>query len=111
MSLRAFLPLPLALALCLTGCQRAQNVPAALPAASAPQDTSATARLRTDADALLALHRQIIVLMDGEAALPAAQRREVQRWASSSSMSCCSASRPWPRPRSSPTRWKPPPPC
>ncbi|MCV2419635.1 polysaccharide deacetylase family protein [Paucibacter sp. DJ2R-2] len=37
---------------------------------------SATA-LQQDAEALLALHRQIIVLMDGEAALPAEQRRAV----------------------------------
>jgi len=80
MSLRVFLPLslPLAVALSLAGCQRHENVPAALPAASAPQDTGATARLSQQADGLLALHRQIIVLMDGEAALPAAQRREVQ---------------------------------
>ena len=80
MSLRVFLPLslPLAVALSLAGCQRNENVPAALPAASAPQDTGATARLSQQADGLLALHRQIIVLMDGEAALPAAQRREVQ---------------------------------
>ncbi|MFX7942087.1 hypothetical protein ABTK32_19465, partial [Acinetobacter baumannii] len=58
-------------ALALSACQRAADVPAALPAASAPQDASATAQLRQQADALLALHRQIIVLMDGEAALPA----------------------------------------
>ncbi len=64
--------------LALTACQRTVDVPAALPAASAPQDTSATARLRDEADGLLTLHRQIVVLMDGEAALPAAQRREVQ---------------------------------
>ncbi|MBW8847198.1 MAG: caspase family protein [Burkholderiales bacterium] len=62
----------------LPGCQRLSDVPAALPAASAPQDTSATARLRAEADGLLALHRQIVVLMDGEAALPPAQRREIQ---------------------------------
>ncbi|WP_373716040.1 polysaccharide deacetylase family protein [Roseateles sp.] len=77
-----FRPLPftlsLVLALGLSACQRAADVPAALPAASAPQDASATAQLRQQADALLALHRQIIVLMDGEAALPAVQRREVQ---------------------------------
>ena len=75
--LRACL-LPLVIALSLAGCQRAADVPAALPAASAAQDTNATAQLRTEADGLLALHRQIIVLMDGEAALPPAQRREVQ---------------------------------
>ncbi|MBL8276366.1 MAG: caspase family protein [Pelomonas sp.] len=77
MSARACL-LSLACVLALGGCQRAKDVPAALPAASAPQDTSATARLREDADGLLALHRQIVVLMDGEASLPPAQRREVQ---------------------------------
>jgi peptidoglycan/xylan/chitin deacetylase (PgdA/CDA1 family)/uncharacterized caspase-like protein len=65
-------------ALTLTGCQRLSDVPAALPAASSPQDAGATVQLRQEADALLALHRQIIVLMDGEAALPPAQRREVQ---------------------------------
>ena len=65
-------------ALALPGCQRLSDVPAALPAASAPQDTSATARLHAEGDGLLALHRQIVVLMDGEAALPPAQRREVQ---------------------------------
>lgn len=68
----------LAAALALPACQRAADVPAALPAASAPQDAGATAQLRAEADGLLALHRQIVVLMDGEAALPAAQRREVQ---------------------------------
>ena len=70
--------IPLALALSLSGCQRLGDVPAALPAASAPQDVSATARLRADADSLLALHRQIVVLMDGESALAPPQRREVQ---------------------------------
>ncbi|MFG6463295.1 polysaccharide deacetylase family protein [Roseateles sp. DXS20W] len=76
--------LPLALllaaaAVTLTGCgKRPADVPAALPAASAAQDANATSQLRTEADGLLALHRQIVVLMDGEAALPAAQRREVQ---------------------------------
>jgi len=65
-------------ALALSSCQRVNDVPAALPAASAAQDTTATARLREQGDALLALHRQIVVLMDGEAALPPAQRREVQ---------------------------------
>jgi len=64
--------------LALPGCKRVADVPAALPAASAPQDANATAQLRGEADGLLALHRQIVVLMDGEAALPAAQRREVQ---------------------------------
>ncbi len=68
----------MAFALSLAGCQRVTDVPAALPAASAVQDTSATARLREEADSLLALHRQIVVLMDGEAALSPAQRREVQ---------------------------------
>ena len=63
----------------LPGCnKRLADVPAALPAASAPQDTSATAKLREQGDGLLALHRQIVVLMDGEAALPPTQRREVQ---------------------------------
>ena len=65
-------------ALALPGCRRLSDVPAALPAASAPQDTSATAKLRAEGDGLLALHRQIVVLMDGEAALAPAQRREVQ---------------------------------
>lgn len=66
-------------ALALTGCnKRLADVPAALPAASAAQDSSATAKLREEGDGLLALHRQIVVLMDGEAALPPAQRREVQ---------------------------------
>ncbi|RZI94140.1 MAG: hypothetical protein EOP39_30755, partial [Rubrivivax sp.] len=66
-------------AFALPGCnKRLGDVPAALPAASAAQDTSATARLREEGDGLLALHRQIVVLMDGEATLPAAQRREVQ---------------------------------
>lgn len=68
----------LTVALALAGCKRLADVPAALPAASAVQDASATTQLRTEADGLLALHRQIVVLMDGEAALPAAQRREVQ---------------------------------
>lgn len=72
------LPLALALSLALGGCQRPADVPAALPAASAAQDANATTQLRTEADGLLALHRQIVVLMDGEAALPAVQRREVQ---------------------------------
>ncbi|HEY8880320.1 MAG TPA: polysaccharide deacetylase family protein [Roseateles sp.] len=63
----------------LPGCnKRLADVPAALPAASAAQDTSATAKLREQGDGLLALHRQIVVLMDGEAALPPTQRREVQ---------------------------------
>lgn len=75
--------IPLALllttALALPGCnRRLADVPAALPAASAAQDSGATARLSGQGDGLLALHRQIVVLMDGEAALPAAQRREVQ---------------------------------
>ena len=52
--------------LALPGCNRLKEVPAALPAASAPQDTSATAKLREEGDGLLALHRQIVVLMDGE---------------------------------------------
>lgn len=66
-------------AFALPGCnKRLADVPAALPAASAAQDSSATARLREEGDGLLSLHRQIVVLMDGEAALPAAQRREVQ---------------------------------
>ncbi len=66
-------------ALALTGCnKRLAEVPAALPAASTAQDTSATAKLREEGDGLLALHRQIVVLMDGEATLPAAHRREVQ---------------------------------
>jgi peptidoglycan/xylan/chitin deacetylase (PgdA/CDA1 family)/Flp pilus assembly protein TadD len=68
----------LATALALPGCRRTADVPAALPAASAVQDGQATTRLRAGADALLALHRQIVVLMDGEAALPAPRRREVQ---------------------------------
>ncbi|KQV52730.1 polysaccharide deacetylase [Pelomonas sp. Root1217] len=73
------LALLLTTALALTGCNKRLNeVPAALPAASAAQDTSATTKLRDEGDGLLALHRQIVVLMDGEAALPAAQRREVQ---------------------------------
>ncbi|WP_394384350.1 polysaccharide deacetylase family protein [Roseateles sp. BYS87W] len=72
------LVLALSLTLSLSACQRTADVPAALPAASAVQDASATTLLRTEADALLALHRQIVVLMDGEASLPAAQRREVQ---------------------------------
>lgn len=78
------LTLPVALLLAaaaftLTGCgKRPADVPAALPAASAAQDANAATQLRTEADGLLALHRQIVVLMDGEAALPAAQRREVQ---------------------------------
>lgn len=75
--LRACL-LPLAITLSLAGCQRAADVPAALPAASAAQDTSAAAKLREEADGLLGLHRQIVVLMEGEAALPPAQRRAVQ---------------------------------
>lgn len=65
-------------ALALGACQRVNDVPAALPAASAVQDAGATAQLRSEADGLLALHRQIVVLMDGEAALAPAQRREVQ---------------------------------
>ena len=68
----------LAATLWVTGCQKPAEVPAALPAASAPQDASATVQLREQADALLSLHRQIIVLMDGETALRPAQRREVQ---------------------------------
>jgi peptidoglycan/xylan/chitin deacetylase (PgdA/CDA1 family)/TolA-binding protein len=64
--------------LALPGCKRLSDVPAALPAASAAQDASATTQLRTEADGLLALHRQIVVLMDGEAALPPAPRREAQ---------------------------------
>ena len=63
----------------LAGCnKRLADVPAALPAASAAQDTSAATRLREQGDGLLTLHRQIVVLMDGEATLPPAQRREVQ---------------------------------
>lgn len=65
-------------ALALSACQRVNDVPAALPAASAAQDAGATAQLRDEADGLLALHRRIIVLMDGEAALPPVQRSEVQ---------------------------------
>ncbi|WP_457445003.1 polysaccharide deacetylase family protein [Roseateles sp. P5_E4] len=73
------LALLLTIAFALTGCnKRLSEVPAALPAASAAQDSSATAKLREEGDGLLALHRQIVVLMDGEATLPAAQRREVQ---------------------------------
>ncbi|MDR7270780.1 peptidoglycan/xylan/chitin deacetylase (PgdA/CDA1 family)/uncharacterized caspase-like protein [Pelomonas saccharophila] len=73
------LALLLTTAFALTGCnKRLSEVPAALPAASAAQDTNATARLRAEGDGLLALHRQIVVLMDGEATLPPAQRREVQ---------------------------------
>jgi peptidoglycan/xylan/chitin deacetylase (PgdA/CDA1 family)/uncharacterized caspase-like protein len=73
------LVLLLTTALALPGCNpRPADVPAALPAASAVQDSSATARLREQGDGLLALHRQIVVLMDGEAALPPVQRREVQ---------------------------------
>jgi len=72
------LPLLLAAAFALPGCKRVADVPAALPAASAVQDASATTQLRQEADGLLALHRHIVVLMDGEAALPPAQRREVQ---------------------------------
>ena len=72
----------LAALLALAGCQRTTDapaaLPAALPAASAPQDAGASQRLGSQADGLLALHRQIVVLMDGEAALPPAQRREVQ---------------------------------
>jgi peptidoglycan/xylan/chitin deacetylase (PgdA/CDA1 family)/tetratricopeptide (TPR) repeat protein len=68
----------LTVALALSACQRVNDVPAALPAASAAQDAGATTQLREGANGLLALHRQIVVLMDGEAALPAAQRREVQ---------------------------------
>ena len=64
--------------LALSGCQRLSDVPAALPAASAVQDASATTELRNEADGVLALHRQIVVLMDGEAALPPPQRREAQ---------------------------------
>lgn len=65
-------------ALALSACQRLSDVPAALPAASAVQDASATTQLRIEADGLLALHRQIVVLMDGEAALTPAPRREAQ---------------------------------
>lgn len=65
--------------LVLPGCnKRLADVPAALPAASTAQDTSATAKLREEGEGLLALHRQIVVLMEGEAALPPVQRREVQ---------------------------------
>jgi len=67
-----------ALLAALPGCKRLNEVPAALPAASAVQDANATTQLRTEADGLLALHREIIVLMEGEAALQPAQRREVQ---------------------------------
>lgn len=73
------LVLLLTTALTLAGCnKRLADVPAALPAASAAQDAGATTQLSAEADALLALHRQIVVLMDGEATLPQAQRREVQ---------------------------------
>ncbi|WP_457353397.1 polysaccharide deacetylase family protein [Roseateles sp. P5_D6] len=73
------LALLLTTAFALPGCnKRLSEVPAALPAASAAQDSSATAKLREEGDGMLALHRQIVVLMDGEATLPAAQRREVQ---------------------------------
>lgn len=73
------LALLLTTAFALPGCnKRLADVPAALPTASAAQDSSATAKLREEGDGMLALHRQIVVLMDGEATLPAAQRREVQ---------------------------------
>ncbi|MGM9482272.1 polysaccharide deacetylase family protein [Roseateles sp. NT4] len=66
-------------ALALTGCnKRPADVPAALPAASAAQDAEAAYELRAYSTVVLGLHRQIVVLMDGEATLPPAQRREVQ---------------------------------
>lgn len=67
----------LLLAVLLAGCQRdATPVPPPEPAASASPATLAA--LQSQADQLLARHRQMIVLMDGEAALPAAEREAVR---------------------------------
>ncbi len=71
----------LAAALLIAGCQRAEQTPAAATAASAPAaapvNPALAQDLRARADALLAAHRQMIVLMSDERALDPATRRAV----------------------------------
>lgn len=66
----------------LAACQRQEGgaLAQAAPAASAPGSAVASGaqRLAGQADTVLALHRQMIVLMDGEAALKPAEREAVQ---------------------------------
>ncbi len=77
--LRLIAGLLLAAGLSLTACQRAGS-PSGGPALSASAAASAAQTapgLTEKADALLALHRQMVVLMDGEAALRPAEREAV----------------------------------
>ncbi|HLO96111.1 MAG TPA: polysaccharide deacetylase family protein, partial [Burkholderiaceae bacterium] len=69
----------LAAGLSLTACQRAGSPGGApAPSASAAASAAQTAPSLTEkADALLALHRQMVVLMEGEAALKPAEREAV----------------------------------
>ncbi len=63
----------------LGACQRQPaDAPSTVAAASAPRAPQAAEAMGQDADALLALHRQVIVLMDGEASLAAEPRAVVQ---------------------------------
>ena len=77
--LRLPIGLLLAAGLALSACQR-PGTPSAGPALSASAAASAAQTapsLTQKADALLALHRQMVVLMDGETALKPAEREAV----------------------------------
>ncbi|MDL5031041.1 caspase family protein [Pelomonas sp. APW6] len=65
--------------LTLSACQRpgAPNAGPALSASAAASAAQTSPSLTAKADALLALHRQMVVLMDGEAALKPAEREAV----------------------------------
>ena len=65
--------------LVLSACQRpgASNAGPALSASAAASAAQTSPSLTAKADALLALHRQMVVLMDGEAALKPAEREAV----------------------------------
>lgn len=71
-------PCLLAIVILLAACQRAEQTPAApAAAATAPVNAALAQDLRTRADALLAAHRQMIVLMSDERSLDAPTRRAV----------------------------------